>query len=100
MEFDLALRALASDRRLQILEWLKDPAANFPAQADGDLDEDGVSGVQIARKLGVTQPTASAHLKLLSQAGLIRAKRVKQWTFYKREKAGIKKLKKLIVAKL
>ena len=34
--------ALASPKRLQILEWLKDPRANFPPQRDGDLVEDGV----------------------------------------------------------
>ena len=54
-----ALRALASERRLQVLEWLKDPIAHFPPQVDGDLVEDGVCGVLIADKLGVSQPTAS-----------------------------------------
>ena len=43
-----ALRALASDRRLLILEWLKDPRAHFPRQLDGDLVDDGVCGVLIA----------------------------------------------------
>lgn len=89
-----AARALASERRLQILQWLKDPAANFPPQADGDLVEDGVCGVFIAEKLAVSQPTASEHLKILSQAGLVRAKRVKQWTFYKRDEARIEEIKR------
>ena len=31
------LRALANERRLQILEWLKAPRANFREQVDGDL---------------------------------------------------------------
>ena len=35
-------KAFANERRLQILEWLKDPRAHFPRQADGDLVEDGV----------------------------------------------------------
>lgn len=89
-----AARALASERRLQILQWLKDPTANFPPQADGDLVEDGVCGVFIAEKLAVSQPTASEHLKILSQAGLVRAKRVKQWTFYKRDEARIEEIKR------
>ena len=100
MEFELALRALGNDRRLQILEWLKDPAGHFPPQVDGDLLKDGVCGVNIAAKLGVTQPTASEHLKILSQAGLIRGKRIKQWTFYQRNESGIKQLKKLLAARL
>jgi DNA-binding transcriptional ArsR family regulator len=93
---DLTLRALASERRLRILKWLKKPVKHFPRQVDGDLVEDGVCGVLIAEKLGVSQPTASEHLKVLSQAGLIRAKRIKQWTFYKRDEAGIKECKKLL----
>ncbi len=95
-----AIRALANERRLQILEWLKDPAANFPPQVDGDLVKDGVCGVLIAEKLGVSQPTVSEHLKILSQAGLIRPKRIKQWTFYKRDEARIKEIKKAILTNI
>jgi DNA-binding transcriptional ArsR family regulator len=92
-----ALRALANDRRLQILEWLKDPRAHFPRQVDGDLVDDGVCGNFIADKLGVSQPTASEHLKVLTQAGLIRGKRIKQWTFYKRDEERIAAIKDDIV---
>jgi ArsR family transcriptional regulator len=90
-------RALANDRRLQILEWLKDPRRHFPPQIDGDLVQDGVCGLLIARKLRVSHPTASEHLKILSQAGLLRGKRIKQWTFYKRDEREIKKIKKLML---
>jgi DNA-binding transcriptional ArsR family regulator len=93
---DFTLRAIANERRLRILKWLKKPAKHFPRQLDGDLVEDGVCGVVIAQKLGVSQPTASEHLKILSQAGLIRAKRIKQWTFYQRDEAGIRECKKLL----
>ena len=95
---EAALRALASDRRLQILAWLKDPEAHFPAQVDGDLVKDGVCGVLIAEKLGVSQPTVSEHLRILSQSALLTSKRVKQWTFYKRDEAYIAKVKRAIVA--
>jgi DNA-binding transcriptional ArsR family regulator len=96
MSIEQALRALASERRLRILEWLKDPVANFRPQVDGDLVRDGVCGLFIAEKLGVSQPTASEHLRILSQAGLIRPKRIKQWTFYKRDEARIRQLKQAI----
>ncbi len=95
-----AMRALASERRLLILEWLKDPQAHFRPQIDGDLVKDGVCGVLIAEKLGVSQPTVSEHLKVLSQAGLLRAKRIKQWTFYRRDEARIREIKKAILAKV
>jgi DNA-binding transcriptional ArsR family regulator len=97
---EAVFRALASDRRLLILEWLKHPRVHFRPQVDGDLVVDGVCGVLIAEKLGVSQPTVSEHLKILSQAGLLSSKRVKQWTFYKRDEAFISKLKRTIKEKI
>ncbi len=88
------VKALANERRLQILHWLKQPRAHFPPQVDGDLVKDGVCGVFIAQKLGVSQPTASEHLRILTQAGLVRAKRIKQWTFYKRDEKEINRVKR------
>src|SRR5260221_14447602 len=99
-DVESAFRALASDRRLLILEWLKRPRAHFRPQIDGDLVRDGVCGVLIAEKLGVSQPTVSEHLKILSQAGLLSAKRVKQWNFYRRDEARIREIKKAILAKV
>jgi len=89
--FDTAevFRALASPRRLQILGWLRDPVSHFPPQRDGDLVDDGVCVLFIADKLGVAQPTATAHLQALARAGLVTSKRVGQWTFYKRDEAAI-----------
>src|ERR1700719_240733 len=97
MNLQLALRALANERRLLILAWLRQPTRHFPVQVDGDLLKDGVCGLSIARKLRVSQPTASEHLKILTRAGLIRGKRIKQWIFYRRDEARIRKIKKLIV---
>ncbi|HVR40749.1 MAG TPA: metalloregulator ArsR/SmtB family transcription factor [Thermoanaerobaculia bacterium] len=88
------VKALANEKRLQILEWLKKPRAHFPPQVYGDLVRDGVCGVFIAEKLGVTQPTASEHLRVLLQAGLIRAKRIRQWTFYKRDEKRVREVKR------
>ena len=87
-------RALASPKRLQILEWLRDPVANFPPQRDGDLMDDGVCVIFIADKLGVTQPTATAHLQALARARLVTSKRVGQWTFYQRDEAAIRAFKR------
>jgi ArsR family transcriptional regulator len=97
MPISQAIRALANERRLQVLEWLKDPVAHFPAQTEGDLVKDGVCGVLIAKKLGVSQPTISEHLKILAQAGLLRPKRIKQWTFYKRDEARIREMKRTLL---
>lgn len=88
------LRALANERRLQVLEWLKDPRAHFPPQVDGDLVRDGVCGLNLARKMGVSQPTLSEHMRVLARAGLVRGKRIKQWTFYQRDERRIRELKR------
>ncbi|RYD26014.1 MAG: transcriptional regulator [Lysobacteraceae bacterium] len=78
-------RALGNERRLQILGWLRDPIAHFPPQRDGDLVEDGVCGQFIADKLGVNASTLSEHMRVLHASGLVTAKRIKQWTFYRRD---------------
>src|ERR1700684_4467055 len=99
-DVESVLRALASERRLLILKWLKAPKADFRPQIDGDLVKDGVCGVLIAEKLGVSQPTVSAHLKVLSQAGLLDSKRIKQWTFYRRNEVRIAELKRAVGARI
>jgi len=88
------VKALASDKRLLVLSWLKDPRAHFRPQVDGDLVTDGVCGLLIAEKLGVSAPTASEHLRILAAAGLLRPKRIKQWTFYRRDEKRIAEVKK------
>jgi DNA-binding transcriptional ArsR family regulator len=101
-EVDLigALKALSNDRRIQILDWLKDPRAHFREQVDGDLVDDGVCGVLIAEKLGITQPTLSEHMKVLVQAGVVTTRKIKQWTFYRRNEARIRAIKKALASSL
>jgi DNA-binding transcriptional ArsR family regulator len=89
-------QALASGRRVQILKWLKDPRRHFPPQVDGDLVRDGVCGLRIAQKLGVSQPTASEHLRILAAAGLLRSRKIKQWMFYRRDVAGLRRARRVL----
>jgi DNA-binding transcriptional ArsR family regulator len=95
-----ALQALANDRRLQILDWLKDPETHFRPQVDGDLIKDGVCAVLIAEKLGISQPTLSEHMRVLCQSKLVQSKRIKQWTFYKRDEQKIREFKKSMKSEL
>jgi DNA-binding transcriptional ArsR family regulator len=89
-------QALASSKRVQILKWLKDPRRHFPPQVDGDLVRDGVCGLRIAQKLGVSQPTASEHLRILAAAGLVRSRKIKQWMFYRRDAAGLRRARRVL----
>lgn len=95
MDVDL-VKALASDKRLLILEWLRDPEQHFRPQRDGDLVRDGVCSLFIAEKLGVSQPTCGEHLKVLVKAGLIRGRRIKQWVFYQRDEGRIAEAKEML----
>ena len=100
MEMEVGLKALASEKRLQILTWLRDPAAHFPPQTDGDLVKDGVCGLFITAKLGVSQPTASEHLRILCDAGFLTGRKIKQWIFYRRDEQEIAAFKALLKAQL
>ena len=94
------IKALANDRRLLLLDWLKDPRAHFPPQVDGDLVKDGVCALLLAEKLGITQATLSEHMRVLVQAGLVLPKRIKQWTFYRRDEERIRAIKADLLANL
>jgi DNA-binding transcriptional ArsR family regulator len=74
--------------------------ANFPPQVDGDLVKDGVCGLFLARKLRITQASASEHLRILVDLGLLRAKRIKQWTFYRRDERRIAAARRLLQGSL
>ncbi|MGW0760372.1 ArsR/SmtB family transcription factor [Streptomyces sp. NPDC002814] len=83
------LRTPVSERRLDILEWLKDPAAHFPPQRHGDPVEDGVTATAVAAKLGVSRSVAETHLGLLTAIGLLRTKRIRLRTYYRRDEVRI-----------
>jgi len=83
------LKALANAHRLQILSLLKEPVKNFPPQVDGDLVRDGVCAIFIEEKLGLAQPTTAQHLKALVDSGFLVPKRIKRWTFYRRDEPAI-----------
>jgi len=89
IELEVGFKALANEKRLQILSWLKDPMAHFRPQVDGDLVKDGVCGLLITEKLGVSQPTASEHLRILVDTGFLTGKKIKQWIFYQRDEKEI-----------
>ena len=83
------VKALASDKRLQVLSWLKDPRAHFRPQVDGDLVKDGVCAIFIEERLKLAQPTTAQHLKALVEAGFLIPRRIKRWTFYRRDERAL-----------
>lgn len=93
-------KALSNKTRLLILQWLKEPEIYFPEYVQQDHDkrfqEHGVCVGQIQQKAQLTQSTVSEYLALLQRAGLVESTRLGQWTYYKRNEEGFKKLKSMI----
>lgn len=96
MSITIVFKALANEKRLLLLGWLKAPERHFPPRPEGDFRTGGVCVGDIALKLGVSPSTASAHLRLLTQAGLLKACRVQQWTFYVRNERRIQEINRMI----
>ncbi|WP_236247938.1 ArsR/SmtB family transcription factor [Pseudomonas mosselii] len=88
LDLDEIIKALAHPVRRDILNWLKDPAAQFPDQHYST--EHGVCAGQIDQRCGLSQSTVSAHLATLQRAGLISSQKIGQWHFFKRNEATIK----------
>jgi ArsR family transcriptional regulator len=51
---------------------------------------------QIQVKSGLTQSTISEYLSILQRTNLVTAKRVGQWTYYKRNEEAFEKLSQII----
>jgi DNA-binding transcriptional ArsR family regulator len=85
------INVLSNETRFLILHWLKEPEANFGSQTVGSFENDGVCVTLIQQKTKLTQSTTSAYLTQLLDVGLVKSKRVGQWTYYKRDEMAIKK---------
>ncbi|MCZ0204634.1 helix-turn-helix domain-containing protein [Streptomyces sp. UMAF16] len=75
--------------RHTILEWLKDPAAHFPAGRGRDLAATGVSARAVAAKLGQPLRTVRAHLDFLARLGVLRTRRIRCRVHYRRDERRI-----------
>jgi DNA-binding transcriptional ArsR family regulator len=84
MDINRLSSALACPSRLAIIRWLKSPGDHFPPQVHADIIAIGVCGAYVAEKLGVTAATASAHLRILVDVGLLSSTRIGKWTYFKR----------------
>lgn len=89
-------KALSNEKRLQILQWLKEPHLHFTAHPDNDFEKQGVCVGHIQQKSGLTQSTVSEYLSMLQKAGLLTSVRIGQWTYYKRDEKAFKELSLII----
>ncbi|MBT3336421.1 MAG: helix-turn-helix transcriptional regulator [Anaerolineae bacterium] len=89
MDIKNQLKALNNSARMQILEWLKKPDANFPPHESGLTFENGVCVAYIQEKAGISQSTTSQYMSILHQAGFVLPTRIGKWTYYKRDEEKI-----------
>ncbi|MCC8407509.1 helix-turn-helix domain-containing protein [Mucilaginibacter sp. UR6-1] len=95
------IKSLSNQTRLDILTWLKDPFAYFPAEELVDYSPSlGVCVSDIAKKAKMSVPTVSVYLKNMAAADILVATRKDQWTYYKRNEDAIQELAELIKEKL
>lgn len=84
-------KALSNQTRVDILDWLKVPDRNFPPHTELGHFDFGVCLVFIKNKANLSQSTISQYMSQLQKAGLVDAKRVGKWTYFKRNEENIKK---------
>jgi len=95
------IKSLSNQTRLNVLDWLKEPFAHFPADELADYSPElGVCVSDISKKAGMSVPTVSVYLKIMSAAGILIVTRKDQWTYYKRNEQSIQNSARHIKEKL
>jgi ArsR family transcriptional regulator len=75
-------KALSDPARLKILSHLSSDAVGVCG--------DGICACDLEDLTGLSQPTVSHHMKLMQQAGLVRAEKRGKWMYYSLEPTGFK----------
>ena len=83
-------KALSNKTRIDILDWLKEPEANFPPHKELGHFDFGVCLVFIKNKADLSQSTISQYMAQLQNIGFVTATRLGKWTYFKRNEEHIK----------
>ena len=83
-EFNRIIQAIADPTRRQILQRLKEKGACSIGK------EEGLCASDIEDRVGLSQPTISHHMSILTKAGLVEAKKLGLWMWYRRNEAAIR----------
>ncbi len=77
------LKAIADPARLRIVRLLAELPDEEALEDPRCGSEYGVCFCHLEKRLGLSAPTVSHHLRILRQAGLIEGVRVGRWTYYR-----------------
>lgn len=91
VDVNLIHKALANAFRRDVLAWLKKPDEVFARERVGFAAgfACGVPSNAIQAHSGLSQSTVSAHLAMLTEAGLLVSHRMGQWILFSRNEAVI-----------
>jgi DNA-binding transcriptional ArsR family regulator len=78
------LHAVADPARRRILQALKERSASSIGK------DEGLCASDIERHLHLSQPTISHHMSILKKAGLVDAKKLGQWVWYRRNETALR----------
>jgi DNA-binding transcriptional ArsR family regulator len=82
------LHAIADPARRKILDVLRERGAC-------SIDkETGLCASDIESRLSLSQPTISHHMAILTKAGLVEARKIGQWKWYRRNEEALQRLVK------
>lgn len=95
---DRALHAIADPTRRRILLALKEGEA--AAQRKVSADGARLCAGDIESRVGLSQPTISHHMGILTKAGLVEATKKGQWRWYRRNERAIRAMVKTLKGKL
>jgi DNA-binding transcriptional ArsR family regulator len=83
-ELNRMLHAVADPTRRRILEALKE-------RGGCSLDKDiGLCASDIEHRIRLSQPTISHHMSILKKAGLVEARKLGQWMWYRRNESALR----------
>lgn len=100
MELVKGLKAVASGRRLRILELLRNPEVTSSAVQSHGVVRSGATATALRKRLGISQPALSEQMQILLDAGLVEARNVGRWVVYSRDEERIRQLKQTIIDEL
>ena len=83
-KLDLVLNAIADPTRRRILHALKE-------QGGCSIGKDiGLCASDIEQRIHLSQPTISHHMAILTKAGVVEAKKIGLWMWYRRSEAVLR----------
>lgn len=83
-EIDRILHAVANPTRRRILHVLKEPGG---CSIGKDV---GLCASDIEQRIHLSQPTISHHMAILTKAGVVEAKKLGLWVWYRRNEAMLR----------